>query len=80
VWHRDSRRHHWICELSLVRILQLDGNHLLVQTSETGKMYRTPHGRVAMTGATGMNMKATIGDETWERELRDPIYKGWEVK
>jgi len=77
VWHRNSPRHHWLCELSLVRILQLEGNHLLVQTSDTGKMHRQPDGRLAMTGATGMNMKATISGEKWERELREPI---WPVK
>jgi sucrose-6-phosphate hydrolase SacC (GH32 family) len=75
VWHRNSPRHKWLCELSLVRVLKLDGNHLLVQTSETGRMHRAPDGHLCMTGATGMNMRATIKGETWERELRDPVWE-----
>jgi len=75
VWHRDSRRHKWLCEFSLVRVLQLDGNHLLVQTSDTGRVLRNPDGKLGMTGATGMNMRATIKGETWERELRSPVYQ-----
>lgn len=74
VWHRPSRRHKWRCEFSLVRVLQINGPYVTLQTSRTGQVQRNDKGAWGVVGATGVALR---GIGTFQRELRKPIYKGW---
>jgi hypothetical protein len=78
VWQRDSARHKWLCEYSMVRVLRFfpaGATHnasVLVQTSRTGQQHRAPNGLVLETGPTSM---ALNGVGRWQRELRKPVWR-----
>ena len=64
VWHRQSRRHKWKLEHSIVRLLSIDlsgDGDVVVQTSDSG---------VSGIGNTAFALR---GSGTWERELRKPV-------
>jgi hypothetical protein len=67
VWTRETARHQWLCELSLVRVLQVFEDSVLVQTSQTGQQHRNPGGTVMEQGPTSMCLGKL-------RQLRSPRY------
>lgn len=67
VWHKDSGRHKWRCEYSMVRIVAIWADGVTVQKSET-YAYNWKGG---YAGATYMGFS---GVGKWRRELRKPVY------